>query len=160
MGFGLSFVLLVRFYRWTARPAPRGKDEASTARTARDVALWAMLEREASDFVRNPKARLLCAVPFFLCILLRLVHARDLAAAALGPVADCVLVAVICSYAALVVGANFAQNVFAYDGPGLALLWAAPVPLRTLFVAKNAVHAGGTMIIALVLVAFYGVYVQ
>ena len=159
-GFALSFVLLVRFYRNTARPARRTRESANRDRSARDGALWAMIEREASDFVRNPKARLLCAVPFFLCILLRLVHARDLAAAALGEPADCWLVGVICSYAALVVGANFAQNVFAYDGPGLALLWAAPVPLRTLFVAKNAVHAAGTMLISLVLVTFYGLYVQ
>lgn len=160
LGFGVSFWLLVRFYRGTARPAPPRDERARGGARARDGALWALLDRELSDFVRNPKARLLCAVPFFLCILLRLVHARDLAVAALGPPADAWLVAVLCSYAALVVGANFAQNIFAYDGPGLALLFAAPVPLRTLFVAKNAVHATGALLVSAALIAFYGLYVQ
>jgi ABC-2 type transport system permease protein len=160
VGSALSFWLLVRFYKGTARPQKRRIDRVSEAGRARDGALWALLDREASDFLRNPKARLLCAVPFFLCILLRLVHARDLADAAFGPTADAWLLAVLCSYAALVVGANFAQNVFAYDGPGLALLFAAPVPARSLFLAKNAVHAGGALLVSLLLVAFYGVYVH
>lgn len=160
LGFALAFWLLVRFYRGTARPAKPREERLRGRSRARDGALWALLDREASDFIRNPKARLLCSVPFFLCILLRLVHARDLAAAGLGPAADAWLVAVLCSYAALVVGANFAQNVFAYDGAGLALLWAAPVPLRTLFVAKNAVHALGTFIVAVALTAVYAVYVH
>ncbi|MBI5544642.1 MAG: hypothetical protein HY901_12185 [Deltaproteobacteria bacterium] len=161
VGFGFSFWLLVRFYKGTARPArPSAARTAARAARARDGAIWALIDREASDFVRNPKARLLCSVPFFLCILLRFVHARDLAAAALGPSADTWLVAVLCSYAALVVGANFAQNVFAYDGPGLALLFATPVPLRSLFVAKNVVHAAGTLVVSLALIVFYALYVH
>jgi len=160
LAFGLSYWLLLRFYRRTARaPAPARQRPPKTLR-ARSGALWAMLDREASDFWRNPKARLLCAVPFFLCILLRFSSANVLADALCGDAADAWLLFSLCSYAGLVVGANFAQNAFAYDGPGLALLYAAPVDLRTVFVAKNLVHASGALLVGLVLTAFYGVYVH
>jgi len=159
IGLAVSFWLLVRFYKGTARPAPPARDRKWNGRAARDGALQALLDREASDWVRNPKARLLVSVPFFLCILLKLVSARDLAAAFLGGAVDAWLLTVLCSYAGLVVGANFAQNVFAYDGPGLALLYAAPVPLRLVMAAKNAVHAAGALLVALFLTGFYGLYV-
>ncbi|MGC4115073.1 MAG: hypothetical protein QM765_10765 [Myxococcales bacterium] len=159
VGYGAAFWLLVRFYKGTAKPAKPRDETATGRRRARDGAFWALIDREASDFIRNPKARLLMAVPFFLCILLRLAHARDLAQAVVGPAADAWLIGVLTSYAALVVGANFAQNAFAYDGPGLALLYASPVPLRTLFVAKNVVHAVGTLVAAAALIGFYSIYV-
>ncbi|HEY3452475.1 MAG TPA: hypothetical protein VGK67_39390 [Myxococcales bacterium] len=159
VGYAVAFWLLVRFYRGTARPSKPRDETATGRRRVRDGAFWALIDREASDFVRNPKARLLVAVPFFLCILLRLVHARELAQAVVGTAADAWLIGVLTSYAALVVGANFAQNAFAYDGPGLALLYASPVPLRSLFVAKNVVHAVGTLVAAAALIAFYSAYV-
>lgn len=159
LGFALSYYLMVRFYRGIARPAPPRKEPAA-GRRVREGALWALIDREASDLIRNPKARLLCAVPFFLCILLHLVRARDLASAALGDSADAWLLTVLCAYGALVVSANFAQNAFAYDGHGLALLYAAPVPLRHVLVAKNLVHASAALLVSLLLTAFYAVYVQ
>ena len=160
VGFAAAYVLLVRFYKNTARPSKKEAAQAAPKGLARDGALYAMLDREASDWVRNPKTRLLCAVPFFLCILLHLVRARDLVAAATGGAADAWLLGVLCAYGGLVVGANFAQNAFAYDGAGLALLYAAPVPLRTVFIAKNAVHAAGALTVGLLLTAFYGLYVH
>jgi ABC-2 type transport system permease protein len=161
VGFGISFWLLLRFYRGTAKPErPRRERRGFGGRHALDGAFWALLEREASDFFRNPKARLLIAVPFFLCILLRLVSARGLAEAFLGQATDAWLVVTLCAYAGLVVGANFAQNLFAYDGAGLALLYAAPVELRTVIAAKNLVHAGAAMLVALLLTLFYGLWVH
>lgn len=158
-GFALAYFLLLRFYRHTARPSRPEKDVSFGGGTG-GGALSALFEREASDFVRNPKTRLLCAVPFFLCILLHLVRARDLVAAVAGEAADAWLLGVLCAYGAIVVGANFAQNAFAYDGAGLAVLYAAPVPLRALFVAKNAVHALGALSVGIGLTVFYRVYIH
>jgi ABC-2 type transport system permease protein len=161
IGFALSYRLLLRFYAGTAKPAPppRARRLLAPGRS-RDGALWALIDREASDWLRNPKARLLIAVPFFLCILLRFSSARELAEALRGPAADVWLIVGLTSYAGLVVGANFAQNVFAYDGPGLALLYAAPVELRSVFAAKNLVHAGAALSVGLLLEAFYATYVH
>ncbi len=162
IGFALSFWLLLRFYSGTAKPAPPSREKKGVLGKlkARDGALWALIDRESSDWLRNPKARLLVAVPFFLCILLRFSSARELAVAFQGPAADVWLIVGLCSYAGMVVGANFAQNVFAYDGPGLALLYAAPVKLRTVFIAKNVVHASAALAVGLLLEVFYSVYVH
>lgn len=160
VGSAVSFWLLVRFYRGTARPAKPRRERAWLGAGWRDGAFWALIEREASDWLRNPKARLLCAVPFFLCILVKLVSARDLAAAFLGDATDAWLLWVLCTYAGLVVGANFAQNIFAYDGAGLALLYAAPVSLRTIIVAKNVVHTAAALLVSLLLTVFYSLYMR
>ena len=160
VGSAFSFWLLLRFYRGTARPAPPRRERAWIGSGARGGAFGALVEREASDWLRNPKARLLCSVPFFLCILLKLVSARELAAAFFGEATDLWLLWVLCTYAGLVVGANFAQNIFAYDGAGLALLWAAPVRLGTIVAAKNLVHGAGALLVSLLLTAFYGLYVH
>jgi ABC-2 type transport system permease protein len=160
VGLGLAYLLLVRFYRTAGRPPKPRRERVAPPGSARDGAFFALLDRELSDWLRNPKARLLSAVPFFLLILLRFVRAPDLARAALGGAGDAWIVAALCSYAGLVVGPNFAQNAFAYDGPGLALLFAAPVPLRRVFLAKNLVHGGGALLVALLLTALYGVYVH
>ncbi len=160
VGLALAYLLLVRFYRTPARPTRPRQERVAPPGSARDGAFFALLDRELSDWLRNPKARLLSAVPFFLLILLRFVRAPDLARAVVGDAGDAWIVAALCFYSGLVVGPNFAQNAFAYDGPGLALLFAAPVPLRRIFLAKNLVHGGGALLVALLLTAFYGVYVH
>lgn len=160
VGLAVAYGLLVRFYRTVARPPKPRRERSLPPGSARDGAFWALLDRELSDWLRNPKARLLAAVPFFLLILLRFVRAPELASAAFGGAADAWIIAALCSYAGLVVGPNFAQNAFAYDGAGLALLFAAPIPLRRVLLAKNLVHGSGALLVALLLTAFYGVYVR
>jgi ABC-2 type transport system permease protein len=159
-GLAVAYGLLVRFYRSIARPPRPRRERVFPPGSARDGAFFALLERELSDWLRNPKARLLGAVPFFLLILLRFVRGPELASAAFGGAADAWILAALCSYAGLVVGPNFAQNAFAYDGPGLALLFAAPISLGRILAAKNLVHAGGALLVALLLTALYGLYVR
>ncbi len=159
-GLALAHWLLVRFYRTLARPPRPRREREVPPGSARDGAFYALLDRELSDWLRNPKARLLSAVPFFLLILLRFVRAPELATAAFGQAADTWVIAALCSYAGLVVGPNFAQNAFAYDGAGLALLFAAPIPLRRVLLTKNLVHGGAALVVALLLTAFYGFYVR
>lgn len=158
VGLALSYRLLLAFYRGTAQPSPRDRQARHRRNLLTGDALWLFAERELSDLLRNPKARLLLAVPFFLCILLKLVSARDLAEAFLDQSADAWLLYALCSYASVVVTTNFSQNSFGYDGAGLALLFAAPAPTRKLLFAKNAVHALVALAAALLLTLFYALY--
>ncbi|MDR0965182.1 MAG: hypothetical protein LBM75_01515 [Myxococcales bacterium] len=158
VGLALSYRLLLSFYRGTAQPAPREKRLRHRKSLLPGSALRLFAERELSDLLRNPKARLLLAVPFFLCILFKLVSARDLGAALLADGADAWLLYVLCAYASVVVTTNFSQNSFAYDGAGLALLFAAPAPPRLLLLAKNLVHALVALSAGIGLTLFYALY--
>jgi hypothetical protein len=147
VGFAVAFWLLVRFYRGTARPA-RPRDESVTGtRRARDGAFWALIDREASDFVRNPKARLLvggAVLPVHPAApgarpgarpgggggrVRRLAHRRadELRRAGGGRELR-------------------AERLAPTTARGWRFSYASPVPLRALFVAKNLVHAAGTLV--------------
>ncbi len=158
VGLCLSYRLLLAFYRGTAQPSPKARQARHRKSSLTGSVRWLFAERELSDRLRNPKARLLVAVPFFLCILLKLVSARTLAEAFLDQSADAWLLYALCAYASVVVTANFSQNSFGYDGAGLALLFAAPAPARELLFAKNAVHALVALTVALLLTLFYALY--
>ena len=158
IGLALSYRLLLAFYRGTAQPSPKERLLHHRQSFLAGQALWLFVERELSDLLRNPKARLLLAVPFFLCILLKLVSARSLAEAFLGQSADAWLIYALCAYASVVVTTNFSQNSFGYDGAGLALLFAAPAPAQKLLFAKNIVHALVALTAALLLTLFYALY--
>ncbi|MBR2979477.1 MAG: hypothetical protein IKC51_06055 [Myxococcaceae bacterium] len=158
VGLALSWRLLLLFYRGTAQSAPAPRSLRHRRARAASRPLWLFAERELCDLLRNPKARLLLAVPFFLCILLKLVSARGLAEAFLDQSADAWLIYALCAYAGVVVTTNFSQNSFGYDGAGLALLFAAPAPTRELLFAKNLVHALVALTAALGLTLFYALY--
>jgi ABC-2 type transport system permease protein len=161
IGFGLAYWLLLRFYKNTARAVrpPKSRSAAAPGRTRGGGTLRVLFEREFADLVRNPKARLLFAVPFFLAVVMRLISARTVAVFLAGPAADLWLLGAICTYASLM-AMNFAQNTFAYDGTGLALLYAAPVSLRSVLVAKNLAIFAASGMTCLLLCLFYAVYLH
>ena len=159
MGLGIAYALLLRFHRGVGRAGPVGKvakDGDPFAHTR--SRFTTLLVREALDLWRNPRARLLAAVPFVLAILLKLTSGRGLLEFAVGASADAWLMGGLCIYGAVVMASTFSQNTFAYDGHGLALLIAAPVELGDVLRAKNRVQglaAGG---MALLVGLFYRVY--
>src|SRR6218665_2756233 len=147
MGLGIAYALLLRFHRGVGRAGPVGKvakDGDPFAHTR--SRFTTLLVREALDLWRNPRARLLAAVPFVLAILLKLTSGRGLLEFAVGASADAWLMGGLCIYGAVVMASTFSQNTFAYDGHGLALLIAAPVELGDVLRAKNrgqGLAAGG-----------------
>ncbi|OJH37593.1 hypothetical protein [Cystobacter ferrugineus] len=159
LGMALAYALLLRFHRGVGRagPAVKEADDGDPFAHTR-TRFTTLLAREALDLWRNPRARLLAAVPFVLAILMKLTSARALTEYALGASADAWLMGGLCIYGAVVMASTFSQNTFAYDGHGLALLLAAPVELGDVLRAKNRVQglaAGG---MALGVGIFYRVY--
>jgi ABC-2 type transport system permease protein len=162
LGFGIAFVLLLRFYAQTARAGGgmvRAPTQARASFTSSSL-FGVLLERELRDLLHNPKVRLLGALPFFLTILLKLVQARAVIGAVAGAHTDVWIVALLTTYGGVVLAANFAQNAFAYDGAGLYLLFAAPVPLRQVLLAKNVAHGAASVAVGLLLFVFYAGYVH
>ncbi|WNG24387.1 hypothetical protein F0U62_10475 [Cystobacter fuscus] len=159
LGMALAYALLLRFHRGVGRAGPAVKEAGDSDPFAHTrTRFTTLLAREALDLWRNPRARLLAAVPFVLAILMKLTSARALAEFALGASADAWLMGGLCIYGAVVMASTFSQNTFAYDGHGLALLLAAPVELGDVLRAKNRVQglaAGG---MALAVGIFYRVY--
>jgi ABC-2 type transport system permease protein len=159
LGLGLAYALLLRFHRNVGRGGPSVKESGDSDPFARTRTRYTTLRvREALDLWRNPRARLLAAVPFVLAILLKLTSGRALFEYLLGASADAWLMGGLCIYGAVVMASTFSQNTFAYDGHGLAMLIAAPVELGDVLRAKNAVQglaAGG---MALLVGVFYRVY--
>jgi ABC-2 type transport system permease protein len=159
LGMALAYALLLRFHRGVGRAGPAVKEAGDSDPFAHTrTRFTTLLVREALDLWRNPRARLLAAVPFVLAILMKLTSARALAEFALGQGADAWLMGGLCIYGAVVMASTFSQNTFAYDGHGLALLLAAPVEPGDVLRAKNQVQglaAGG---MALGVGVFYRVY--
>ncbi|MFY0573566.1 hypothetical protein ACN28S_03625 [Cystobacter fuscus] len=141
LGMALAYALLLRFHRGVGRAGPAVKEAGDHDPFAHTrTRFTTLLAREALDLWRNPRARLLAAVPFVLAILMKLTSARALAEFALGASADAWLMGGLCIYGAVVMASTFSQNTFAYDGHGLALLLAAPVELGDVLRAKNRVQ--------------------
>jgi ABC-2 type transport system permease protein len=161
LGFGISFVLLLRFYANTARAGQLEARPTQAGRAFQQASLFrVLLEREVRDLAHNPKVRLLGALPFFLTILLKLVQAREVIRVLAGVHTDLWIAVLLTTYGGVILAANFAQNAFAYDGQGLFLIFAAPVPLRTVLVAKNVAHGAASLLLGLVLFTFYSLYVH
>ena len=159
IGFGLAYHLLLRFYRRVGRGGPTAgleRHEDPFAHTP--DAFTTLLVREALDLWRNPKARLLAAVPFVLAILIKLLSGRALFVYVLGKTADAWVMGGLSLYGAVVIASAFSQNMFAYDGHGLATFFAAPLDLALVVRAKNAVHAGAALLLGLLASVFYRVY--
>ncbi|MBS2026857.1 MAG: hypothetical protein JST54_03045 [Deltaproteobacteria bacterium] len=161
LGFGIAFVLLLRFYANTARAGQLEVKTAKAGRAFQGPSLFGvLLEREFRDLLHNPKVRLLASLPFFLTILLKLVQAREVIRVVAGVHTDLWIAVLLTTYGGVILAANFAQNAFAYDGQGLFLLFAAPIQLRSVLMAKNVVHGCASLALGLSLFTFYALYVR
>jgi ABC-2 type transport system permease protein len=159
MGFLVAYALLLQFHSSVGRAGPRVAVAAdSNPFSRKGPRTEAMLLREALDLWRNPRARLLAAVPFLLAILLKLLSGRSLFAWALGESADAWLLGGLALYGAVVIASTFAQNTFAYDGHGFAVFLAAPMSVGDVLKAKNRVHAASALGLGALVVAFYLAY--
>jgi ABC-2 type transport system permease protein len=156
---GVAYALLLRFHRQAGRAGPQRKESGDTDPFARTRTRFSTLVmREALDLWRNPRARLLVAVPFILAILLKLLSGRDLFVYMLGPSADAWLMGGLCIYGAVVIASTFSQNTFAYDGQGFAIFLAAPLDLGDVLKAKNRVQGAAALGMAVLVAVFYRVY--
>ena len=119
----------------------------------------ALARREALALWRNPRARLLLAVPFVLMVMFRLFSAHEMFVFFFGDNVDTWLMAVLATYAALLVTTTFTQNMFAEDGQGLYLLLAAPVTPKSILRAKAQVHTLVIGLAGLSSTMFYALYI-
>jgi ABC-2 type transport system permease protein len=159
VGYAGAYRLLLAFHRGAGRAGPSGSERAErNAFASTNSRLSTLIVREALDLWKNPKARLLASVPFLLAILLKLISGRDLIVFFAGRTADGWLLGFLCLYGAVVMGSTFSQNMFAYDGHGMAVFLAAPMRLDEVMRAKNVVHGAAAILIALAVSAFYAVY--
>lgn len=161
IGFAVAYALLLRFYRRVGRGGPQaGELQHRNPFASTRTQLGTLLAREALDLWRNPRTRLLASVPFVLAILIKLLSGRDLFVFLLGRTADAWVMGGLCLYGAMVIGSTFSQNMFAYDGHGMAVFLSAPVDLELVTRAKNLLHASGAALLGLLVSAFYRVYFQ
>ncbi|MFP2904868.1 hypothetical protein ACLESD_07400 [Pyxidicoccus sp. 3LFB2] len=159
VGMAVAYALLMRFHRQAGRAGSQGKESKDANPFARTRTRFSTLVmREALDLWRNPRARLLAAVPFILAILLKLLSGRDLFVYLLGASADAWLMGGLCIYGAVVIASTFSQNTFGYDGQGFAVFLAAPMDLADVLRAKNRVQAAGGLGMAALVGVFYRVY--
>ncbi|MBU8894399.1 hypothetical protein KRR26_02220 [Corallococcus sp. M34] len=159
MGMAVAYALLMRFHKQAGRAGPQLKesqdrDPFSRTRTRYDT----LVAREVLDLWRNPRARLLAAVPFILGILLKLLSGRDLFVYLLGRSADAWVMGGLCIYGAVVIASTFSQNTFAYDGQGFAAFLAAPLDLADVLRAKNRVQGLTAVLMAVLVGVFYRLY--
>lgn len=155
----IAWRLLLDFHEHAGRAAPLSTAARESNPFVRPHTLFGTLAvREALDLWHNPRARLLVAVPFVLGILLKLLSGRDLFLFLLGETTDAVLLGGFCAYGAIVMGATFSQNAFAYDGHGFSAFLAAPIDLGLVLRAKNVVHAGAAFGLSTLVALFYVVY--
>ncbi len=151
--------MLLRFHEGAGRagpPLPAQGEKNPFARTG--SRFRTLVVREALDLWRNPKARLLAAVPFLLAILLKLISGRALFVHLLGDAADAWLMGALCLYGCIVISSTFSQNTFAYDGHGFSVFLAAPMPVGDVMRAKNLVHGAAGLGLGLLASVFYVVY--
>ncbi|WP_224366096.1 hypothetical protein [Hyalangium versicolor] len=159
IGLAVAYALLLRFHRQAGRAGPSMKESGDRDPFARTQTRFrTILTREALDLWRNPRARLLTAVPFVLAILLKLLSGRDLFVYMLGQSADAWLMGGLSVYAAVVISSTFSQNTFAYDGQGFAIFLAAPMELADVLRAKNLVQGVAGLGMALAVGLFYRFY--
>jgi len=159
VGFVLAYRLLVRFYQRVGRGGPSAGQQLEDNPFARTGTTFrTLVAREALDLWKNPKARLLASVPFILAILIKLLSGRALFVFLLGETADAWVMGGLCLYGAVVIASTFSQNMFAYDGHGLAVFLSAPLDLAHVVRAKNAIHAAGAIGLGLLVSGFYRLY--
>jgi ABC-2 type transport system permease protein len=155
----VAYGLLLDFHRQSGRIGPSsGQTRASNPFEKTPDRFATLVVREAVDLWHNPRARLLASVPFVLAILIKLLSGRDLFVFFLGATADAWVLGGLSLYGAIVIASTFSQNTFAYDGHGFLVFLSAPVDLGQVLKAKNAVHAGAAVLLAVLCGAFYVVY--
>ena len=154
----VAWGFLVHFLRRNFRAPPKPKAAQAWEGFARPSSLkGVLLWKEALEFWKHPRARLLACVPFVLCIFIRVFSARTLFVYAMGEAADAFLMGALCLYAATLMTSTFAQNSFAYEGQAFFALLSAPLDMAWVLRAKNLVQAlAGALLSALVAVFYMG----
>jgi ABC-2 type transport system permease protein len=158
LGYAVAYRLLLAFHRGSGRAGTPAATIERNAFATTKTRFSTLVVREALDLWRNPKARLLASVPFLLAILLRLISGQNLAIYAFQRTADAWVLGFLCLYGAVVMGSTFSQNMFAYDGHGMAVFLSAPMKLDEVLRAKNLVHGIAAALMAVAISLFYGVY--
>ncbi|HLT31488.1 MAG TPA: hypothetical protein VK013_15740 [Myxococcaceae bacterium] len=159
LAFWVAHRLLVRFHQGAVRGGASSSVERAHNPFVKPKGVFgALVVREALDLWNHPRARLLACVPFILAILIKLLSGQELFAYLLGGSSRAWLAGGLGMYGALVMTSTFAQNAFAYDGHGLAALWAAPISPEAVLRAKNLVHATAGLLLAALSLAFYALY--
>lgn len=147
--------LLLEFHRTASRgPASQQRQRGGNPFATTRSAFTTLVVREAVDLFHNPRARLLVSVPFVLGILFKLLSGMALLRVLVGASADAWVLVSLCVYGAIVMGSTFSQNAFGYDGHGFAAFAASPTRLADVLRAKNAVHGGAGLGLALVVAVF------
>lgn len=99
----------------------------------------ALLEKDLRYLLRNTAQYLMLAVPLILVLLLGLQKDKPHSFDALPAAGSAFFFPMTVAYCALIV-IGFANNALGYDGPGIAMLFAAPVRFRDVLLAKNLLH--------------------
>lgn len=99
----------------------------------------ALLEKDLRYLLRNTSQYLALAVPLILVLLLGLQKGNAHGFDALPAAGSAFFFPVAVAYCVLIV-TGFANNALGYDGPGIAMLFAAPVRFRDVLIAKNLLH--------------------
>ncbi|HUU00962.1 MAG TPA: hypothetical protein VM425_05940 [Myxococcota bacterium] len=146
----LGLWLLKRFYRGgkgfrllpsrARRKDPRAWASAGIKPAFISDTLWAIFTKELRTLFRNPKARLLFAVPFFLLILLKVIGAPQLFRYLWGEAWFAMLLAVLGFYVLAVLAGQFFSNGFGYDGYGVRQVFLLPASLRHWLIGRNLAH--------------------
>jgi hypothetical protein len=142
-----GLALVQRFYR-----GARGRRRAPTApATPAAPRAWtlpglapdtaAVADRELRTLWRNPKVRMLVAMPFFLVLLLRIFGAGWILRYGFGPPWAAVLVTLLVGYALAVASGPLLANAFGYDGPAVRLVFLLPARPGAHLVGRNVAHA-------------------
>jgi len=146
----LGLWLLKRFYRGgkglkllpsrARRKDPRAWTSAGVKPAFISDTLWAIFAKELRTLFRNPKARLLFAVPFFLLILLKVIGAPQLFRYLWGEAWFAVLLTMLGFYVLAVLSGQFFSNGFGYDGYGVRQVFLLPASPRHWLIGRNLAH--------------------
>jgi len=146
LAWAVGLALVQRFYRGArgrrrapaAPPAPTAPRAWALPGLGPDTA--AVAERELRTLFRNPKVRMLVAMPFFLVLLLRIFGAGWILRYGFGPPWAAVLVSLLVGYALAVASGPLLANAFGYDGPAVRLMFLLPAGPRAHLVGRNVAH--------------------
>ncbi len=143
----LGLWLLLRFYRggrglalWPGRRSLRRRRRRSLRRRRR---LWpsgplaAIAAKELVTLARNPKGRMLFAVPFFLLIILKIIGAGQLLRYLWGDAWAAGLWSLLGAYVLSVLGGQLFGNGFGYDGWAVRWVYWAPLRPRHWLLGRN-----------------------
>jgi len=146
-----GLMLLKRFYRggkgWQLLPSgSRSASVKGNPLRGADIpfispTVGTLFVKELKTLARNPKARLLFAVPFFLLIILKIIGAPQLFAYLWGEAWAAIFLCLLGLYVLSVLSGQFFANGFGYDGSGIRQVFLTPAASRIWFVGRNLAQA-------------------